>query len=178
MDELAEGGVLLRRPADDRERPDRARAVIDCSTCSTGKIVRQRVVAQVIAERPFGQLPLGIDVAGDAEIGLGHDRQVRRGGEIMAHAPPAQRAGEGHLRHPFGQRHHGGHGHRRRPADEDVDPQRLASRDRRGMMDADAAMDLVVQPDLAVRAYWLPASCTRYMPRFECRQPGRSASSV
>ena len=27
-------------------------------------------------------------------------------------------------------------------------------------------------------AYSLPESCTRYMPRFECRQPGRLASSV
>ena len=40
---------------------------------------------------------------------------------------------------------------RRRAADEDVDAERHAARDRRGVVHADAAVDLVVQADLAVR---------------------------
>ena len=152
---LAEAGVFLRRPADDRERPDRVRPVIDVLHVQHRKVVGEAVVAEVIAERAFGQLPRRIDGAGDAEIGLGRHRQerVRFVGRRphQPHAPAAQRAGEGQFRHSLGQRHHGGEGHGRRPADEDVDAERHAAAQRLGMMDADAAMDLVVQADLAIR---------------------------
>ena len=59
VDELAEDRVFLRRPADDRERPDRAVAVIDVLDAQHREIVLQTVVAQVIAERPFGQQLVG-----------------------------------------------------------------------------------------------------------------------
>ena len=151
VDDRAEAGVLLRRPADDGERPDRVRAVIDGLDVQDGKVVRQAVVAEVIAERPFGQLPVGIDRADDAEVGLGGDGQagLARRATMRTRRPP-RAAGEGQLRQPFRQRHDGGEGHRRRPADEDVDPERHALAQRRRVMHADAAMDLVVQPDLAI----------------------------
>ena len=80
VDELAEDRVFLRRPADDGERPDRVGAMIDVLDVQHREIVRQAVVAQMIAERSLGQLPLGIDRAGDAKVGLGVDRQDRSGG--------------------------------------------------------------------------------------------------
>ena len=83
------------------------------------------------------------------------------------HAASAQDAGEGQFADALGQGHHGGQGHGRRPAHEDVHPQPLLAADGGGVMGGDAAMDLVVQPDLAVRSYCPPESCTRYMPRFD-----------
>ncbi len=66
-------------------------------------------------------------------------------------AAAAQNASEGQLAHAFGQRHHRGHSHRGRPADEDVHAQRLLQFQRGRMMHADAAMDLVVHARLAFR---------------------------
>ena len=109
----------------------------------------QAVVTEVIAEGSLGQLPAGIDVAADAEIGLGVDGQLFACADHR-HAAAAQRTGEGQFAQPLGQRHHGGHGHGRRPADEDVHPQRLLEFHGRGVMHADAAMDLVMQSDLAI----------------------------
>ena len=140
--------------------------------------MRQAVVAQVIAERTFGQLPVGIEIAADAEIGLGVDRQAA-GAADHRHAPPPEHAGEGQFAHALGQRHHGGDGHGRRAADEDVDPQPLAAPDRRRVMGADAAMDLVVQPDLARSARTARRKAARgTCPGSLASKPGRSGSSV
>ena len=68
-----------------------------------------------------------------------------------ADAAAAERAGEAEFAHAFGQRHHGGERHRGRAADEDVHAERLAGGERRRVVDADRAVDLVVQADLAVR---------------------------
>ena len=161
VDEGAEGGVLLRRPADGGEGPDGAGAVVDlldvhapgnrgpgCSSrdgrrtgpragCAAGSIMPTRQKsASAGTSRPL---------AG------GHDRQ----------AVAAEQAGKGQFRHPFGQRHDRRQGQARRPADEDIDPQRLARPDGLGMMDADAAVDLVVQADLAVRVH---SGCRRAAP--------------
>ena len=56
------------------------------------------------------------------------------------------------IRSRIGQRHDGGQGHRGRAADEDVDAKRFARLDSSRVMDADRAMDLIMQADLAV---WL-----------------------
>ena len=54
VDQLAERGVLLRRPADRGERPDRAGAVVDPLDPEHGEVVGQAVIAEVVAERPLG----------------------------------------------------------------------------------------------------------------------------
>src|SRR5690606_40980804 len=78
------------------------------------------------------------------------------GRERLAVAPPPGKATPGeHARHdelgePFGQRHDGGERVRRWPPDEDAHPQRLAPCRRGRVMHADAAMDLVVEPDFAI----------------------------
>ena len=113
----------------------------------------QAVVAQVVAERTFGQQLVGDHGAADAEIGVGVDRQAA-GSAKHADAAAAERAGEAQLAHSFGQRHHGREHHRRRTADEDVHAKRFAGRERRGVMHADRAVNLVVEADLAV---WLVA---------------------
>ncbi len=63
--------------------------------------------------------------------------------------PPS--AGERQFRHPFGQRHNGRQRQRGRTADDDVDAERDTAPQRGRMMHADATMDLVVQPHLAIR---------------------------
>src|SRR5262245_47719418 len=68
-------GVLLRGPANDGERPDRAVTVPDVLDIEDRKRMRQRVVAEVVAEWSLGQLLVGIDGAGDAEVGLAGDRR-------------------------------------------------------------------------------------------------------
>jgi len=130
VDDRAEAGVFLRRPADDGERPDGVVAVIDVLDVQHGEVVRQRVVAEVVAERAFGQLPLRIDGAGNDEVGVGGEGQPPHppgplshrgergeiafspppavgggaggGGMNQPHAPPAECSGEGEFRHPFG----------------------------------------------------------------------------
>ena len=76
VDQLGEHRVFLRRAADHGKRPDGIVAVIDVLDPQHRKIVRQTVIAQVVAERSLGQLPVGFEIAGDAEIGLGVDRQA------------------------------------------------------------------------------------------------------
>ena len=63
VDQLAEGGVFLRRPADRGERPDGAVAVVDALDPEHGEVVREAVIAEVVAERPFGLATGGIDGA-------------------------------------------------------------------------------------------------------------------
>ena len=76
VDDLSERGVFLRRPAHDRERPDRPVPVIDFLDFHHWEIMLVAVIAQMVAERAFGQSFLGIDPAGDAKIGLGINGQV------------------------------------------------------------------------------------------------------
>jgi hypothetical protein len=149
VDQLAEERIFLRRAADHGERPERPRAVVDVLDPHHGKIVGQTVVAQVVAKWALGQFVLGFEVAGEAEVGLGVDRQLI-GAADHGHAAVVQEAGEGQFAHALGHGHHGGHHHCRRPAHEDVQPQLLLAAQRGGVVDAQSAMDLVVQPDLAV----------------------------
>ena len=67
-----------------------------------------------------------------------------------ADAAAAERAGERQLAHSFGQRQHGGEHHGGRTADEDVYAKRFAGADGGGVVDADRALDLIVQADFAV----------------------------
>ena len=150
VDDCAERRVFLRRPADDGERPDRAVAVIDALDVQHREVVRQAVVAEVIAERPFGQLRVGIDRAGDAEVGVGGDRQAVRAGATSRTRRPPSAPANASSGSPSGSGITAASVMRRRAADEDVHAQRLAAPDGRRVMDADAAVDLVVQPDLAV----------------------------
>ena len=84
VDQLAEHRVFLRRAADHRERPDRVVAMVDALDQHHREIVRQAVVAQVIAEGSLGQLPRGVEVADDAEVGLGVDGQLVAAGRSSA----------------------------------------------------------------------------------------------
>ena len=155
VDQLAEDRVFLRRPADHRKWPDRVAAMVNVLHSHYRKLVGQAVVAQVIAERTLGLEPVGIEPASDAEIGLGVNRQLAVAADHR-HPPPAQHAGEAEFAHALGQGHHGGHGHGRRPAHEDVYSQFFVASQRGRVMGGDAAMNLIVQAHLAVRLI-LPA---------------------
>src|SRR6476646_3984315 len=75
MNELPKRGVLLRRPTDDYEGPNRAAAMIDPLDSQHRKIVRQAVIAQMIAEWAFRlERCLRIDMTNDAKIGVGINR--------------------------------------------------------------------------------------------------------
>src|SRR5215831_12369736 len=104
MDDGTEPCVLLRRPADDGERPNRSFPVIDALDVQHREIVLQAVVAEVIAKRPLGQRALRIDGTNDAEISLGRNRQQRIRPRSLtwrlyqANAPPSKRPSERQFR--------------------------------------------------------------------------------
>ena len=158
VDQLAEHRILLRRPAHHGERPDRAVAVIDVLDAKHGEIVRQAVVAQMVAERAFGQLLVRDRPCPQcrsrprhrsaASAGCGSRRLASRADHRDAMA--GQRTGKRQLGHAFRQRHHGGQHHRRRSADEDVHAERFALAQGRRVVDADRAVHLVVQADFPV----------------------------
>ena len=114
----------------------------------------------------------GSIVPADHEIGLGGHRQAAARAATIRDPTAAECPGEGQLGQPFGQRHHGGDRQRRRAADEDVHPQRLAPANRRRVVDADPSMDLVVQPDLAVRLVLVPRELDPVHPQVRLRQAG------
>ena len=149
MDEPAEHRVFLRRPPHDRDRPDRAVTVGDAIDAEDREVVPAGVVAEVVAERAL-RLRAGKDRPFDGEIGLGVNRRLPLGRD---HRNPmaGQGSGEGQLRQPFGKGHHRRHRHRRRAADGDHDTQRLAALQGPAMVDADAAVELVVEADFVER---------------------------
>ena len=93
-------------------------------------------------------------------------------GATMRDPPAAQGTGERQLGQALGQGHDRGDRQGGRAADEDVDPQRLAATDRRGVVHADAAVDLVVQPDLAVRLVLVARELNPVHPQVRPRQAG------
>src|SRR5688572_28269268 len=95
VDDLAEARVLLWRPAHDGKGPDRVLAMINCLDVQNRERVPQAVIAQVIAERTFGQLLVRIDNAADAEIRSGEQRQPVFTLIDELDAPAAERSGEG-----------------------------------------------------------------------------------
>ena len=156
VNDLAERCVLLRGTADDRKRPDRVTAVIHMLDLQHGKWMPQTVIAQVIAKRAFRFGPTGIDGSRDAEVRIRVNRQralidaPRSARDDHPHRSASECRGEQQFRQPLGQRHHGRQCHGGGATDEDVDSQLLAASNRRRVMHADAAMDLVVQTDLAI----------------------------
>ena len=86
----------------------------------------------------------------------------------QAHAPAAQRAGKRQLGQRLGQWHDGSQRQGRRAADKNIKPEGEPMLDRQRVMHADAAVNLIMQPDLPIRLILIAArSCTRYMPRLE-----------
>src|SRR5690606_9548406 len=73
VDQLSEGRVLLRRPADHGEGPDRIAAMPNLLDAQEGEIVDEAVVAEVIAERAFRSGLARVDRAGDDEVGIRRD---------------------------------------------------------------------------------------------------------
>ena len=111
--------------------------------------MRQAVVAKVVAEGAFRQRSARIDPAGDGEVGVRGDHEAVVP-PLPGEPPPGQHPGEEEFAQPLGERHHGGEGMGRRSPDEDADPERFAAPLGRGVMHADAAVDLIVHPRLSV----------------------------
>ena len=150
VDEGAEAGVFLRRPAHGCERPDGAVAMIDAFDVQHREVMFEAVIAEVVAEWSFGLAASRVDRALDDEIGFGGHGQSAVGGDECDPAA-AQGTGEGELGKALGQGHDGGDRQGRGATDADVDAQRLAARDGGGMVHADAAVNLVVEPGFAIR---------------------------
>jgi hypothetical protein len=93
VNERAEAGVFLRRPADDRERPDRVGPMKDLVDDEHREVVNPRVIAEMIAERSFGKRTTRVNRAGDDKIRRGMDR---RSGRLrnQRNATPAKRTRE------------------------------------------------------------------------------------
>ena len=177
VDQGAERRVFLGRPSHRGKRPDGPFAVVDAFDLQHGKVVLEAVIAEVVSERPLGLADVGIDRAADDEIGLGRHGEAPVGrdhGDTSA----SQGAGERQLGQPLGQGHDGGDRQGGRAADEDVDPQRLTPADRRRVVHADPAVDLVMQADLAVRLILVARELDPVHPQVRPSRPGRSGSSV
>ena len=155
VDDRAEAGVLLRRPADHRERPDRVLAVIDLLDVQHRERMRQAVIAEVIAERPFGQLqrsgstvPVMQKSASAAsgsvsrESRVARARRTRRPPSAPANASSGKPSGNGITAASVSA---GG------PPTKTLTRNGTPFADRRGVMHADAAMNLIVQADLPIR---------------------------
>ena len=147
--EPAEEGVLLGRASDDRDRPDRPLPVPHPLDLHERKVVPPCVVAEMITERTLGLRLPRRHGALDDEVRIRIDRRAARASNHRD-AMPGERAGERQFGQSLGKRHHRGNRHRRRAPDENRHPQRLAPGQRRGMVDADAPMELVVEAGLTV----------------------------
>ena len=147
MDELTERRVLLRWAPDDREGPDRVVAVIDRFDLEDRELVGQAVVAEVIAEWPFGKSPRRVDATGDDEVGFRGNREAVAARDAKPRddsASPRTVA-----RQALREGHHRGKSMRGRSSYENAHAERLAATDRGGVMNADASMDLIVKPDVS-----------------------------
>ena len=92
---MAQVIVLHRRAADDRVRPHGVVAQRHGGDVHFGIVVRERVKAGVVAERPLEhQLVARVDVPFDDDLGFGGDFEVGRHGFGQPHRLPAQESGE------------------------------------------------------------------------------------
>src|SRR5438046_2572065 len=99
VNELAKRRILLRRSADDGERPYGALAMIDTLDPQHWKLVREAVIAQVIAEGTFRLLGgARIDAADNAKIGFSINGQLARAANER-NAITGKRAGERQFAH-------------------------------------------------------------------------------
>ena len=149
VDEPAEERVFLGWPAHHRDRPDRPLAVPHVADPQHGEVVPAGIVAEVVAEGPFRLHGGRRHAALDHEVGVGVDGRSALAGDHRD-PMPREHAGEREFGESLRQRHHRRDGQRRGPPHEDRHLQRLAPRERLGVVHADAAVELVVQPRLAV----------------------------
>src|ERR1039457_3777197 len=147
MNEGAKSSIFLWRTTDGSKGPDRPFPVKALLHPDHWKVVGKAVISQVVAERSFREGSPRIDDAAYAEIGLGRDRQLS-GPADQFPASPSQKPREGKFRHTLRQKHDGCYGEGRRPADEDIYPERDSQRHGLGMMDTDSAMNLIMQSNL------------------------------
>ena len=126
-------------------------AMIDMLDVQHRKLVRQAVVAQMIAERPFQLLRcIRLDTADDAEIGIGIDRQIAGRGRSCGMRWPASAPANVSSLIPSGSGITAASVIAGWPPTKMFTRKRLAGTHRRRVMHADAAMNLIVQADLAV----------------------------
>ena len=147
--EPAEKRVFLRWSTDDRHRPDRPVAVPDMRNTHHGKIMPARIVAQMIAKRPFRFRGTSHHRAFNDEVCFGVDgRPVCAGNHRNAMA--GEHTGKCQLGKALGQRHHCRDGKRRCATHKNRHLEPLSACHRRRMVHADAAVELVVQANLMI----------------------------
>ena len=148
--EPAEERVFLGRPADDRDRPDRPLAVPDVIDPHHGKLVPPGVVAEMVAERPLRLRRARMHRALDHEVGVGVDRRAGRGRRIIGMRWPARTPANVSSERPSGSGITADTAMAGEPPTKIATLQRLAAGQRRRMVHADAAVELVVEAHLAV----------------------------
>ena len=135
----------------DGKQPDRARPVKDAIDAEHGEIVRQAVIAEVVAERSFGLLrrigSIVPAITKSASAGIGKKPAVAT---IRSRRPPRTPA-KLSSGSPSGNGITAATVKAGRAADDHVDPQRLPPPDRRRVVDADPPMDLVMKTGLLIR---------------------------
>ena len=148
VDQGAKGRILLRGTAHRRKWPDGALPVVHVLDSQNRKFVPQAVIAEVVTERSLRLVQSRVDRPESRNRHQPASQVVNRMRPISLAGPRAP--GEGQFRKPFRQRHDRGQGQGGRPADGDANWKRLAAPNRGGVMDTDAAMDLIMEPDLAI----------------------------
>src|SRR5262249_21298771 len=141
MDDLSKAGIFLRGPADHREGPNSAVAMVYFVDPENRKRVGQTVISQVIAERSFRKLQGRIYRSGNTKIRLCGDGEESR---MTDQGKPAatQGAGKSHFRKTFRKGHYGGQHQGRGAPDEHIDAKRHAYPKRLRVMHANAPVDL------------------------------------
>ena len=150
MDKVAKDRILLRRTAHGGKGPDGTFAVVDGVHLEYREVMREAVIAHMVAKRPF-RLALGQHVPADAKIRLREHRQgqTRHCGHLCA--PAAEQSGKAQFRKSFGQGHDRSHGEAGRPAHINMHGQGFAHFERAGVVRPYAPVNLVVQPHLVRR---------------------------
>ena len=110
MNQRPKDRVFLWRTTNHCKWPNRITTMINRIDIHNGEIVRQAVIAQMVAKRSLGQTTVRINRATDAKVCFRADHGV---GSLThhSHGMTRQRAGKGDFRDAIGQRHYGGHRH-------------------------------------------------------------------
>ena len=146
---------------------DRVGAVRDAADLEDRVVVLQRVVAVVIAKRPFGPAHARRHLADQRELRVG-DQRMRPVAVHLRQALAGDERGQHQLGHVLGQRRDGRQDQRRRAAEEHRRRQRL----RRALRRPRSESRRPCRSASACRSCARRSTCMRYMPRLWPRPIG------
>ena len=107
VNDLPKRCVLLRRSSNNGEWPDRIASMVNRINVHHREVMLQAVITEMVAERAFGKLPVGINCAGDAEVRIRNERETVAGLPCdEPHASPPECPREREFGQSLGERHY------------------------------------------------------------------------